>query len=295
MDSIKLTTARLAALPAIVPLLLWMAVPLALTLYFSFIPYNLLRPDAVGHFDFTLINYEYFLTDYAFWRSLVNTAVLVGAVLLISVVVGIAIAVLFSAPFRGLGAARLLVIAPFFIMPTVAALVWKNLLMHPVNGLFAHALAFAGMPVIDWFADAPLFAIIILVSWQWSAFAGLILLTAMQSLDEEQKDAAQMDGASGVAFFWHIILPHLARPIAAVVLIETIFLLAVFAEIFVTTNGGPGLATTNLAFLIYKQALLDFDVGGASSGGVIAVIIANVAAFFLMRLVGKNLAGEKDA
>ena len=286
---------RFAAYPAIVPLLLWMAVPLALTLYFSFIPYNLLRPDAVGHFQFTLINYEYFLTDSAFWRSLVNTAVLVGSVLLISVGLGIAVAVLFTAPFWGLGVARLLVVAPFFIMPTVAALVWKNLLMHPVNGLFAHTAAFFGMQPIDWFATNPLLAIIILVSWQWAAFAGLILLTAMQSLDEEQRDAAQMDGAGKLAFFWHITLPHLARPIAAVVLIETIFLLAVFAEIFVSTNGGPGLATTNLAFLIYKQALLDFDVGGASAGGVIAVIIANIAAFMLMRLVGKNLAGENNA
>lgn len=289
-----MTARRLAVLPAVLPLLLWMAVPLALTLYFSFIPYNLLRPDAAGHFDFTLINYEYFLTDDAFWHSLVNTAVLVMAVLFVSVALGVAIAVLFAAPFRGSGVARVLVITPFFIMPTVAALVWKNLLMHPVNGLFAHLSASLGLPVVDWFADAPLFAVIILVSWQWAAFAGLILLTAMQSLDEEQKDAAQMDGASGLAFFWHIILPHLARPIAAVVLIETIFLLAVFAEIFVTTNGGPGLATTNLAFLIYKQALLDFDVGGASSGGVIAVVIANIAAIFLMRLVGKNLAEEKE-
>ena len=286
---------RFAARPAIAPLLLWMAAPLALTLYFSLIPYNLLRPDAIGHFKFTIINYQFFLTDAAFWTSLVNTAMLVGAVLFISVGIGIAVAVLFSRPFRGLGAARLLVIAPFFVMPTVAALIWKNLLMHPVNGLFSHAAAAVGMQPVDWFSSAPLFAIVIIVAWQWSAFAGLILLTAMQSLDEEQRDAAQMDGASGFNFFIYIVLPHLARPIAAVVLIETIFLLAVFAEIFVTTNGGPGLETTNLAFLIYKQALLDYDVGGASAGGVIAVVIANIAAFFLMKIVGKTLAEEPDA
>jgi sorbitol/mannitol transport system permease protein len=72
-------------------------------------------------------------------------------------------------------------------------------------------------------------------------------------------------------------------------MIEMIFLLTIFAEIFVTTSGGPGLATTNLAYLIYIQALLDFDVGMASAGGVIAIILANIVAIFLVRMVAKNL------
>lgn len=286
---------RLAAWPAIAPLLLWMAVPLAMTVYFSFIRYNLLSAESLEYFRFTLVNYRYFLTDDAFFQALANTFFLVAAVLLISVGGGVGIAVLFSRPFWGEGIARVLMISPFFIMPTVGALLWKNLLMHPVNGLFAHIAALLGLPPVDWFAQAPLTAIVLLVSWQWLAFAGLILLTAMQSLDEEQRDAAAMDGASKWPFFVHIILPHLARPIAAVVLIETIFLLAIFAEILVTTGGGPGLDTTNLAFLVYAQALLNYDAGGASAGGVIAVILANIAAFFLMRLVGKSLADHHAA
>ena len=79
------------------------------------------------------------------------------------------------------------------------------------------------------------------------------------------------------------------RAITVVILIQTIFLLGVFAEIFVTTNGGPGYASHQPAFLIYQQALLNFDVGGASAGGIIAVILANIVAIFLMRAVGKNL------
>ena len=97
-----------------------------------------------------------------------------------------------------------------------------------------------------------LFAVILIVAWQWLPFATLILLTALQSLDEEQKEAAEMDGASALSIFIYLTLPHLARPITVVILIETIFLLTVFAEIFVTTGGGPGLATTNIAFLIYS-------------------------------------------
>jgi sorbitol/mannitol transport system permease protein len=184
---------------------------------------------------------------------------------------------------------RLMVIAPFFVMPTVSALVWKNLMMHPVSGLFAWVATLFGATPIDWFNDAPMLAVILIVAWQWLPFATLILLTALQSQDEEQKEAAEMDGASALSSFIYLTLPHLARPITVVILIETIFLLTVFAEIFVTTGGGPGLQTTNIAFLIYSQALIQFDVGNASAGGLVAVVIANVVAFFLVRIVGRNL------
>ena len=98
-----------------------------------------------------------------------------------------------------------------------------------------------------------------------------------------------MDGAKRATMFYFIILPHLPRPITVVIMIETIFLLSVFAEILVTTNGGPGDATTNLPYLIYKTALLDFDVGGGSAGGIIAIVLANIVAFFLVRTVARNL------
>ena len=98
-----------------------------------------------------------------------------------------------------------------------------------------------------------------------------------------------MDGASPLARFWYLTIPHLTRSITVVILIQTIFLLSVFAEILVTTNGGPGYASTNLAYLIYNQALVQFDVGMASAGGLIAVVIANIAAIILVRMIGKNL------
>src|SRR5581483_3958563 len=151
----------------------------------------------------------------------------------------------------------LLIIAPFFVMPTVSALVWKNMLLHPVNGLVAFLMRSVKLEAVDWFGAWPMTSIIIIVSWQWLPFALLILLTAIQSLDQEQREAARM--------FFFIILPHLRRAISVVIMIETIFFLSVFAEIFVTTSGGPGLATTNLAFLIYIRSLLEYDVGSASA------------------------------
>src|SRR3954453_9111432 len=279
--------ARTLLTPAVGLLFIWMIVPLALTIYFSTLHYSLLDP---GSEEFVgLENFRYFLTDPAFLASLQNTLVLVGSVLALTILLGIPLALLMDQPVIGRNFVRLLVIAPFFVMPTVSALVWKNLLMHPVSGLFAWIATSLGLRPIDWFAEMPLFAIIIIVSWQWLPFASLILLTALQSLDEEQKEAAEMDGARAWSPFIYITLPHLARPITVVILIETIFLLTVFAEIFVTTGGGPGLQTTNIAFLIYSQALIQYDVGNASAGGLVAVVIANIVAFFLVRIVGRNL------
>ncbi len=218
-----------------------------------------------------------------------NTLLLVGSVLAITVGLGAMLAYVFDQDFFGRGVARLLIIAPFFVMPTVSALIWKNLLMHPVNGLFAYLSRLAGFEAVDWFSDLPMASIILIVSWQWLPFALLILLTAVQSLDVEIRDAARMDGAGPIALFVYIILPHLGRAISVVIMIETIFLLTIFAEILVTTSGGPGLATTNLAYLIYIRALLEFDAGGASAGGVIAIILANIVAIFLIRAVARTM------
>jgi sorbitol/mannitol transport system permease protein len=273
--------------PSVIVLLLWMIVPLALTLWFSFQRYNLVVPTIRGFAGFE--NYQYLLTDPALWTAMLNTLYLVGWVLVVTVVLGTLFAVLFDQEFWGRGIARLLVIAPFFVMPTVSALVWKNLLMHPVNGLFAFVAGLFGLPPVDWFANLPLTSIVMIVSWEWVPFATLILLTAIQSLDNEQKEAARMDGAGPFSMFFFIILPHLSRAISVVIMIETIFFLTIFAEILVTTAGGPGLASTNLAFLIYTRALLEFDVGSASAGGVIAIILANIVAIFLVRAIARNL------
>lgn len=279
--------ARLMISPAVAMLLVWMIVPLGMTLYFSFLRYNLLMP---GMEEFTGFgNYEFFLTDPAFFEALKNTLLLVGGVLLITVVGGTFLAILIDQPFWGRGIVRLLVIAPFFVMPTVSALVWKNMLMHPVNGLFAWVARGFGVEPVDWLATLPLFSITMIVAWGWLPFATLIILTALQSLDSEQKEAAEMDGAGPVSIFFYITLPHLSRALTVVTLIETIFLLSVFAEILVTTSGGPGTASTNLPYLIYVQALLQYDVGGASAGGVVAIILANIVAIFLIRMIGKNL------
>jgi sorbitol/mannitol transport system permease protein len=217
--------------------------------------------------------------------------VLVGSVLAITVVGGTLLAVLFDQEFPGRNVARLLAIAPFFVMPTVSALVWKNLMLHPIYGVAGSIARGLGLEPVDWFADFPMFR-------HRHRHRG-VAVAALRAADPAHRravarpraeGAARMDGAGPVSQFFFITLPHLGRAISVVVMIETIFLLSVFAEIYVTTSGGPGLASTNLAFLIYLRALREYDVGGASAAGVIAVILANIVAIFLVRSIAKNIA-----
>ncbi|AXT28961.1 sugar ABC transporter permease (plasmid) [Ruegeria sp. AD91A] len=279
------SVARLMMAPAVVLLLGWMLVPLTMTLYFSFKKYLPLRGGDLGWVGFD--NYVRFVSSSSFWPAVQATLVIVGGVLVITVVLGILLAMLLDQPMWGQGVVRILVIAPFFVMPTVSALVWKNMFMDPVNGLLAHLWRFFGAEPISWLSEASMTSIVMIVSWQWLPFATLILLTAIQSLDSEQLEAAEMDGAPPLKRFYHIILPHLGRAITIVILIQTIFLLSIFAEIFVTTGGAFG--TRTLTYMIFQRVLESQNVGLGSAGGVYAIILANIVAIFLMRIVGKNL------
>lgn len=277
--------ARIMMAPAVFLLLVWMLVPLSMTLWFSVRDYRPLRGGDLGFVG--LENFSRFVSSSSFWPAIGTTLLIVGGVLLVSIVFGVLLAMLLDQPMWGQGIVRILVIAPFFVMPTVSALVWKNMFMDPTNGVLAHIwLAFGADPVV-WLTDVPILSLVLIISWQWLPFATLILLTAFQSLDSEQMEAAEMDGASPLARFFFIALPHLSRAITIVILIQTIFLLAVFAEIFVTTAGAFG--TRTLTYLIYQRVLESQNVGLGSAGGVYAIILANIVALFLMRIVGKNL------
>lgn len=279
------SAARIMIAPAVFVLLVWMLIPLCMTLYFSFADYRPMRGIFEAWIGFK--NYESFLTSSSFMTSLFTTLWMVGGILAITITGGVTMALLLDKPMFGQGIVRILVIAPFFVMPTVSALVWKNMFFNVDNGLFSYAYEFFGAQPFDFLSQAPLFSIIIIVAWQWLPFATLILLTAVQSLDSEQLEAAEMDGAPAFSRFRFIILPHLSRAITVVILIQTIFLLSIFAEIFVTTNGAFG--TRTLTYLVYQRVLESQNIGLGSAGGIIAVILANIIAIFLMRVVGKNL------
>ena len=303
---------KLLQTPAVLLLLLWMLVPLGMTLYFSFIRYvlnNLRRPEwtspsienwrGFGNYNFVFNNKDFFL-------AIQNSLFIVGSILILTVVFGVFIAILINKSFPGQGIVRILLISPFFVMPAVNAVLWINMILDPVLGL--QGLAISGLnnyieglralPILGKFfslwpefnpisfraTQSSAYAVIMMVTWQWTPFAVLIFITSLQSEDQQQKEAAVLDGAGVWSQFRFLTLPHLARPIAIVVMIQAIFHLSLYAEIEIVSRGN---GNKNLPYLIGEFA--NNNIGAASATGIFAVILANIVAIFLLRLIGKTL------
>ncbi|MEC8127933.1 MAG: sugar ABC transporter permease [Pseudomonadota bacterium] len=307
------TLPRLLQAPAVLLLLVWMLVPLGMTLFFSFIRYvlnSLRRPEwTTPSLDNWRGwgNYEYVLYQAKdFWFAVQNSLFIVGSVIVLTVGLGLAIAVLVNRAFPGRGIVRVMLISPFFVMPAVNAVLWINMILDPVLGL--NGLAVEGlnslvtslqtMPLLGgffslWPEFEPLsfratqtsaIAVIIMVAWQWTPFAVLIFMTSLQSEDQQQKEAAILDGANAWSQFRNLTLPHLARPIAIVVMIQAIFHLSLYAEIEIVSRGN---GNKNLPYLIGEFA--SNNIGAASATGIMAVVLANIVAIFLLRIIGKSL------
>jgi sorbitol/mannitol transport system permease protein len=274
-------------MPAIGFLGVFSFLPLAFTLVFSVLRYRLLIPHFPTFCGFQ--NFFRLFADSQFLESVTHTAEIVFIVIALSMVGGLALAFLLNHEMPGKRLVRMLVISPFFIIPTVGALIWKNLLLDPAGGVLSIIFKQFGLSPIDTFAVMPMAMVILIVVWQWLPFATLILLTSLQSLDTDQLEAASLDGAKSWDCLRHITLPHLIRPITIVILMELLYLLAVFAEILVTTNGGPGSTTTNLTYYIYSKALLEFNVGAASAAGLLAVVLANVITFVMSKPIKRSV------
>ncbi len=279
-------------LPVIIYLFIWMYIPLALTLYYSFRNYNILLPNVHGSAGFS--NYSQIFLSSDFQASIVNTLILVGSTLFTTIIIGILIATLYNSNFFGKNIARTLFITPFFSMPLVNGLLWGNMILSPTYGLSAWIEKMIGIAPISWVGSFPMLSVITIISWEWLPFAVLIFLTALQSIPETIIEAARIDGASKLSEFFYIVLPNIFQTIYVVIMLETMFFISIFAEIFVTTSGGPGTATTNLPYYIYLQGFFAWNVGKASAAAIVTVILANlVVLLFAMFLSSRLKFGEK--
>jgi sorbitol/mannitol transport system permease protein len=283
--------------PGILFLVIVTQVPFISAIYFSFTGWNLLRPNSKGllPWDRFFQNFGRILTNVDFYTVLLNTVILTLSIVVITFVLGLMFALLLNRPFPGRGLARTMLIAPFLMMPVAAAVLWKNVLLDPTFGISAYILRFFGVKNFYLLEEFPMGSVIGIVSWQWIPFVMLILLAGLQSLPDSTLEAARIDGASGIAMFRFIILPHLRRFIEIALLLETIFILNEFGIIFVTTNGGPGIQTTNLPFQISLEAFSRKNVGRASAYGLFAIVLANILVTMFLRVIRNQDQSEVPA
>ena len=284
---------RLLVLPALIFAILVTQAPFLLTIWYSLQRWNLNRPERREFIG--LDNYVYLLTqDRAFYEVVFNTVVFVVGGVVASLVLGMLYAELVNHRFPGRGIVRTLMITPFLVMPAAAALTWKNQMLNPNFGVVDWLIntTLPGSPGPIWLEQHPMLSVVAVVVWRWAPFMMLILLAGMQSISEEVREAARVDGATAWEEFKDITLPHLWRFVQLGGLLGTVFIVQEIDPIFMMTEGGPGDATTTLPYYVYEKARESFDVGRGAALGVIVVLLSIVVITMLVRTLDRMLARQ---
>nr|CAA9311735.1 MAG: Various polyols ABC transporter, permease protein 1 [uncultured Nocardioidaceae bacterium] len=279
---------RAPLLPALIFTIVLTQLPFLATLVISFMNWNAYYPDERGFAG--LDNFRRVFTDVNMRQSVLTTIVLTATVVLISLLLGMGIALLLDRKFRGRGVVRTMMIAPFLVVPVAAALVWKHALFNPEYGLFNGTLTAIwrlfgsdSPPQPDWVSTAPLIAVEVALIWQWTPFMMLILLAGLQSRPLDVVEAARVDGASDWQIFRYMTFPHLRQYLELGGLLGSIYVVQNFDAVFTITSGGLG--TANLPFTIYQTFYNAQDYGRASAAGVVVVIGTIIIATFALRTV----------
>lgn len=280
-------------LPALIFTILVTQIPFLFTLYYSTLSWNLVRPGSrrfVG-----LQNYVDVVQDSVFFQAAVNTVVIIVATVLISVVLGLVLALLLDRAFLGRGVVRTLLITPFLVTPVAGALMWKTAMLDPVFGIVNWLLSPFGLEGVDWVSRFPLSSVILALVWQWTPFMMLLILAGLQSMPRDILEAGRVDGATSFQLFRELTLPHLRRFIELGAVLGAIYLVNTFDQIYMMTQGGPGTASANLPFYIYQRAFLGFDIGQAAAMGVVVVVFTIIVASFALRMIFKTFTGKEEA
>ena len=232
------------------------------------------------------------LTNVSTRHAILTTIVLTATVVLVSLLLGMGIALLLDRKFFGRGAVRTMLIAPFLVVPVAAALLWKHALYNPQYGMFNGLRpAHVGVAAVRLQQPAagrldtsqPLIAIEASLVWQWTPFMMLILLAGLQSRPLDIIEAARLDGASSWQVFRYMTFPHLRQYLELAGLLGSIYVVQNFDAVFTITSGGLG--TANLPYTIYQTFYNAHDYGRASAAGVVVVIGTILIATFALRTV----------
>ena len=241
---------RVPLVPALVFMFIVTQLPFVLTLWYSFQRYNLNFPTAPRDFP-TFWNYDQIFSDHVFRIAVLNTVLLTAVPVIASVLFGVGIALLLNRYVFGRGFLRTLIISPFLVMPTAAALVWKFTILDTTFGVLNFFLRPFGMGNTDWIGQHSQLTIISFLTWTWTPFM-MLLLAGLQSQAEDQLEAARVDGAGTWRIFRSLTLPHLRPYLELGVLLGSIYIVQAFDAIFIITAGGPATDTTNLPYTSTK-------------------------------------------
>ncbi|BDS49586.1 sugar ABC transporter permease [Rhodoluna sp. KAS3] len=278
-DNKKVRLSRALILPALLFSIILTQIPFLVTIYFSTLNWNLLKPTEIEFVWFK--NYFSVFEKGDLLPATLSTVGITSLSVILSVILGLLLAVLLDRKFRGQALARTLLITPFLLMPAAASLIWKYSMFDNNVGILSWVSQTLGMKPIEWTTDLPFMTVVIMLTWQYTPFMMLILLAGLQSQSREVLEAAAVDGAGAWRTFQWITLPHLRQYVEIAVLLGTIMLLQVFDPIAIMTKGTGG--TKTLSYLLYERAFVGLNVGEAAAYGVVTVLLTIVVATLALK------------
>lgn len=234
-----------------------------------------------------LKNFSRAFTDYRFWDSLEVTVIFVVASVVLTVLLGLGLALLFNREIRGRRVFRALFTMPLFAAPIALGYLGLTIFHEQVGAVntILRALGMVNLP--PWFSNVWLarLAIVLVDVWQWTPFCFLVLLAGLQSLPDEIYEAAMLDSSSGWDIFRFVTLPLLSPVIFTVTMLRMVEAFKMLDIPFSMTSGGPGAATQTLSFYIYLTGLRNFNAGYASAlAYLLLLIVLILSLFFFNRL-----------
>jgi len=272
--------------PAVTVLILFQAVPIFIGGTASFLDWMLYNPKKtwVG-----FANYASVLTDPAFLKIVLpNTFIFMFASVTISLVVGMALAVVLNRPFRGEKLAKTILLLPLMVAPVIAAIMvrWMFNDQFGIVNVVLEALGGEAQPwlVQRWSA----FSVIVLTDvWLWTPWFTLLLLAGLQSLPKEPFEAAAIDGTTAWRVFRYLTLPMLRPVIIVCVVIRAIDAFRTFDTVWALTGGGPARETELFSIYAYENAFVFLNFGKGSAAAIIGALLILVLGLVFYRILDR--------
>ncbi len=284
----NLKSEKILTLPAVIMVAIVTQGLFLATIILSFVKWVVIRPD-LGRSFAGFKNYAWMFSAPQTYQIIWNTISMTAISLVLCLSLGMLFAILLNRYFPLQRLCRTLILIPFFMMDAVVGIIWKTLLLHPSFGISGHLAQLMGFPPPDFIGEHAFLTIIMMIVWRWTPFFVLILLAGLQGISNEVIESAKIDGASALRTLFQIKIPAIRYHVEVATMLGLIFILKVFGLIYVTTSGGPGFATTNLPFQVYKINHLKWDVGQASSYATIMVIMTLFVIMMLFNFIRKQI------
>ena len=247
--------------------------PLFYSLYLSVTNTNFFLPNVTTRI-IGLRNYINLFQDEQFINSIIISFSFAGLVTIAELVIGMALALMYSKERFGLGFLRSIVIIPMMITPVCAGLIWKYM-FHPAFGLVNYIFDVLGFHGLGWHTEmSTAFLTVVLVDiWMLTPFVIIIAISGLSALPHELYEAADIDGANGWKKLIHITLPLMKPIIIIIVLIRLIDAFKVFDNVWIMTRGGPARRTELFTIFAYKDAMLKGNLGSGAAASIIILIV----------------------